>query len=109
MNMRERIARLKAEAGGDPRFTEVIEILETLEAQTRRAVAEHARLEERLARVENSGVFRRLRAVGQAGATTKGRLGQALLRSPLHPLYAKLTGAGKDGGPEPEYAAWMEA
>lgn len=108
MNLRERVARLKAEAGGDPRFTELVDILEKLEAQSRRTQAEQARLEERLARVENSAVFRTLRAVGQAGSTTKGRLGQALLRSPLHPLYARLTRASAAGA-DPAYAAWIEA
>ena len=38
-----------------------------LEAQNRRTVAEHTRLEERLARVEKSAVFRTLRAIGHAG------------------------------------------
>jgi GT2 family glycosyltransferase len=110
MNLRERIARLRSEAAGDdPRFAELLDILDALEAQARRTVAEQSRLEERLARVENSAVFRTLRAVGQAGSTTKGRLGQALLKSPLHPLYAKFTGGGKSGGPDPEYAAWLEA
>jgi GT2 family glycosyltransferase len=108
MNLRERVARLKAEAGGDSRFAELVDILEKLEAQARRTQAEQSRLEERLARVENSAVFRTLRAMGQAGSSTKGRLGQALLRSPLHPLYARLTGAGAKG-PDPAYAVWIEA
>ena len=94
MNLRDRIARLKAEAGDDPRLSEIVDILQAVEAQSRRAMAEQSRLEERLARVENSAVFRTLRTVGKAGTNTKGRLGQLLLRSPLHPLYAKLTGAG---------------
>ncbi len=108
MNLRERIARLKAEAGDDPRFAELLDILEKLEAHARRAQAEQSRLEERLERVENSAVFRTLRAVGQAGSTTKGRLGQALLRSPLHPLYEKLTRSAPGVG-DSAYAAWIAA
>jgi O-antigen biosynthesis protein len=105
MNLRERIASLKVEAGEDPRFTKIVEILDTLEAHARRSMAEQARLEERLARVENSSVFRTLRAVGHAGSTTKGRLGQALLHSPLHPLYARLTGARSTA--QSPYATWI--
>ena len=105
MNLRERIARLRAEAGGDPRFTELVEILEKLEAQARRTQAEQSRLEERLARVENSAIFRALRAAGQAGANAKGRLGQALLRSPLHPLYARFSRLARDA--DPAYAVWI--
>jgi GT2 family glycosyltransferase len=108
MNLRERIARLKAEAGGDPRFTELVEILEKLEGQARRTQAEQSRLEERLSRVENSVVFRALRAVGQVGSTTKGRLGQSLLHSPLHPLYAKLTRSATSTV-DPAYASWIAA
>ena len=78
-----------------------------LEAQSRRTQAEQSRLEERLSRVENSAIFRTLRAFGQAGANTKGRLGQALLRSPLHPLYAKFRKPAKDA--DPAYAAWIAA
>lgn len=107
MNLRDRIARLKAEAGDDPRFAEIVDILVKLESQARRTQAEQTRLEERLARVENSAVFRTLRAVGQRASTTKGKLGQALLRSPLHPLYAKLAGPADDR--DTEYAAWIEA
>src|SRR5215204_5994824 len=107
MNLRDRIARLKAEAGGDPRLSEIADILQAVEAQTRRTIAEQSRLEERLTRVENSVVFRTLRRVGQAGANTKGRLGQILLRSPLHPIYAKLTrGAAAS---TQSYTAWMQA
>ena len=107
MNLRERIARLRAEAGGDPRFLELVDILEKLEAQARRTQAEQSRLEERLARVENSAIFRTLRAVGQAGSSTRGRLGQVLLRSPLHPLYRKLSQPAK--GANPAYAGWIAA
>lgn len=109
MNLRERIARLRSEAGDDPRFREILDIFEVLEAQARRSRAEQSRLEERLTRVENSVIFRTLRAIGQTGANTKGRLGQSLLRSPLHPLYAKLTGAGKGSSIDTAYAAWIAA
>lgn len=108
MNLRERIARLRARTSDDPRFTESIEILQILEAQLRRSTAEQARLEERLARVENSSVFRTLRALGKTGANIKGRVGQALLRSPLHPFYAKLAGV-RPGEPDDSYKRWIEA
>ena len=108
ISLRERIARLRSEAGDDSRLREILDMMDLLEGQVRRSRAEQARLEERLARLENSVVFRILRSVGQTGANTRGRLGQALLRSPLHPLYAKLTGA-RISAVDAGYAAWMEA
>jgi GT2 family glycosyltransferase len=107
MSLRERIAALRAASEGDPRWTELLAIVERLEAQNRRTATEQSRLEERLARVEKSVIFRALRAVGNAGAATKGRFGQVLLRSPLHPVYAKLI--GHKPAPTAEYAAWIEA
>lgn len=107
MTLRERIAALRAASEGDPRWAELLTVVERLEAQNRRTLAEHTRLEERLARVENSAVFRTLRAIGHAGSTTKGKLGQALLRSPLHPFYSKLM--GEKPAPTAQYAAWVEA
>lgn len=107
MNLRERIARLRAEAGDDPRFSEILDILNLLEAQGRRSLAEQSRLEERLTRVENSAIFTGLRAAGRTAAELRGKLGQVLLRSPLHPLYARF--AGPKGGPDPDYQVWMDA
>jgi GT2 family glycosyltransferase len=48
------------------------------------------RLEERLLAIENSRFFRLLRWPGRFLLGWKIRLGQVLLRSPLHPLYLKL-------------------
>lgn len=108
MSLRERIAALRAASESDPRWTELLSIIERLEAQNRRAATEQARLEERLARIENSAIFRTLRVVGSAGSVTRGRLGQALLRSRFHPLLIKLTGADKPL-PSAAYLAWIEA
>ena len=108
MSLRERIAALRAASESDPRWAELLSIIERLEAQNRRAATEQARLEERLARIENSAIFRTLRVVGSAGSVTRGRLGQALLRSRFHPLLIKLTGADKPL-PSAEYLAWIEA
>lgn len=47
-------------------------------------------LESRILAIENSLVFRSLRRIGRIGSNWKGRLGQLLLHSPLHPLYLRL-------------------
>lgn len=107
MTLRERIARLKAEAGDDPRFSDILEILETLESQARRNMVEQSRLEERLSRVENSAIFRFLRRIGRTGSNAKGKLGQLLLRSPLHPAYARLS--VHKATPNESYSAWIDA
>ncbi len=60
-------------------------------------------LEARLERIENSILFRTLRAIGSAAGTGKKRAGHLLLGSPLHPAYLKLTGADRRPGP---YARW---
>jgi GT2 family glycosyltransferase len=60
-------------------------------------------LEQRLARVENSIVFRTLRGIGGWASVTRGKFGQALLHSPLHGLYTRIAG----GAPDP-YTAWIE-
>lgn len=56
-------------------------------------LAELSALDERLAALEGSIVFRTLRAVGLFAKTWKGKAGQAFLRSPLHPYYARLRGS----------------
>ena len=99
---------MRAASEGDPRWAELLSIVERLEAQNRRAATEQARLEQRLARVENSAIFRTLRAAGNAGTAAKGRLGQALLRSPFHPFFIKLTGGDK-AAPTTDYSTWVEA
>ena len=56
-------------------------------------LAELSALDERLAAVERSIVFRLLKAVGLRAKTWKGKAGQAFLRSPLHPAYARMRGS----------------
>ena len=60
-------------------------------------------LEQRLARVENSIVFRTLRGIGGWASVTRGKFGQALLHSPLHELYTRIAGSAPD-----PYTAWIE-
>ena len=60
-------------------------------------------LEQRLARVENSIVFRTLRSIGGWASVTRGKFGQALLHSPLHGLYTRIAGSAPD-----PYTAWIE-
>ncbi len=76
----------------------VSEVLGHVEAERQTAAKrvqwlqlEQSRLEERLSRLENGLLFRSMRKVGGVIRTTKLKLGQTLLRSPLHPLYLKLT------------------
>src|ERR1039457_3099710 len=62
-------------------------------------------LEIRLRTIENSRFFHVLRLPGRFLADWKGRFGQLLLRSPLHPLYLKLVRPGAAAG---RYRLWME-
>ena len=55
------------------------------------SLGEQRRLEERLARVENSLVFRTTRWIGSAFHTAKLKLGHNLLHTPLHSLYVRMT------------------
>lgn len=60
--------------------------------------------EARLSRLENSLIFRLLRAVGGLAGRRKRALGQALLDSTLHLLYLKLSGKSRQF---PAYAQWI--
>src|SRR5438552_9751341 len=73
------------------------EALDQVEAESR-ATAQRLRwygseltsLEERLSRVENSFLFRLMRGIGRIFRTSKLKVGQRLLKSPLHSVYLKL-------------------
>lgn len=71
--------------------------------QLHRYALEQSRLEERLARIENSLLFRSLRSVGFTLRSYKLRLGQIILKSPLHRLYLKLA----PERPDPAYTQWI--
>lgn len=70
------------------------------------ALLRHDRdLEIRLQAIENSRFFRALRLPGRYLLDWKGRLGQRLLRSPLHGLYLKLA---KPQAAANRYQRWLE-
>ena len=101
MSLRERIAALRAASEGDPRWAELLSIVERLEAQNRRAAAEQARLEERLARVENSAIFRTLRAVGSAASDDERQTRPSALAVAFPPALCEAhrgRQAGSNGG-----------
>ena len=66
------------------------EALSRIEADEKQAVRHYAELERRLLDIENSRFLRTLQWPGRFLGDWKGRLGQLLLHSPLHPLYLKL-------------------
>jgi len=66
------------------------EALSHVEAGQKQAVRHYAELERRLLDIENSRFLRTLQWPGRFFGDWKGRLGQSLLRSRLHPLYLKL-------------------
>ncbi|MCZ2078881.1 MAG: glycosyltransferase [Bryobacterales bacterium] len=77
--------------------------IERLKQSVDRLRVECERLEERLACVENSIIFRTLKRLGSAFETRKRMMGQLLLRSPLHPLYLRFWKAGVVDG----YGRWV--
>jgi GT2 family glycosyltransferase len=77
---------------------------ERLERRMERLRASAIELDSRLNRVENSLVFRMLRGIGRVWSETRGRAGQALLRSPFHRLYTRVTPPAAD-----PYPAWIQA
>ena len=105
MSLRERIERLRAKVGNQSDLAEILDILESLESQGRRQFNEQSRMEARLARVENSAIFKNLRAAGRIGKDFVGRVGQTVLRSPFHPLVAKLINS--EGKHVLGYEAWV--
>ena len=66
------------------------EALSHIEASEKQAVRHYAELERRLLDIENSRFLRTLQWPGRFLGDWKGRLGQILLHSPLHPVYLKL-------------------
>jgi GT2 family glycosyltransferase len=106
---RERLAQLKQ----SPETAELAALLDELAANLQRLESElHAAarnqslLEQRLERIENSALFRTLRGVGGRSRDLRRKLGQAILHSPLHPLYARIAGPGDA---DPAYNAWITA
>ena len=112
--------RLRLEAKNTPsvpaaEIAEIVglleEVLDQMDAevqkttrQLQRYYSEQSRLEERLARLENSILFRYLRSIGSNFRTSKLKLGQKLLKSPLHPLYLKLAPSVQY---DPAYDKWI--
>ncbi|MFN7922832.1 MAG: glycosyltransferase [Bryobacteraceae bacterium] len=103
-NIQERIAELRARTR-DSEAQELAELLEAAEHRHQRSMATQTRLEERLIRIENSLLFRTFRAVGAYYCGYRDRLGQALLRSPLHSAYMKLRPPRPAANP---YHVWVE-
>jgi O-antigen biosynthesis protein len=66
------------------------EIVSQIDVDRRRAIRNSAELERRLAAIENSRFLRTLQLPERLFGDWKGRLGQLLLHSRLHPLYLKL-------------------
>ncbi len=80
--------------------------IQALEARISRLLTHQENLEGRLARVENSIVFRTLRAIGTGAQTAKSKAGQILLHSPLHRHYLRFSGAAE--GSAQAYRSWTE-
>ena len=78
--------------------------LERLEQDHSRQMTRLGELDARLLAIENSRLFRLLRLPGQWLLDWRGRLGQRLLHSPLHPLYLRLV---KPQAAEAAYAHWI--
>ncbi len=83
---------------------EALRELKEARNENRALRAEMGNLDDRLAALERSIVFRGLRAMGLQGRLLQRKTGQALLRSPLHPLYARLLG-GRHA--ERSYEDWL--
>jgi GT2 family glycosyltransferase len=83
----------------------VQEALARIDHDEKRWAHRHAELERRLLAIEHSRMFRGLRFAGTALREWKGRLGQVLLDSPLHPLYLKLARPHRAAA---QYREWLE-
>lgn len=81
------------------------EALARMEADEKQAVRHYTELERRLLDIENSRFLRTLQWPGRFLGDWKGRLGQLLLHSPLHPLYLKLVNPHFT---EDRYRLWVE-
>jgi O-antigen biosynthesis protein len=84
-------------------MTEVVSLLEEVIRQMEWRSVEQSRLDERLSRLENSLIFRFFRGAGSRVQLYKRKLGQALLNSAIHPLYAKLRRPPQDTA----YREWL--
>lgn len=82
------------------------EALSHIEAGQKQAVRHYAELERRLLDIENSRFLRTLQWPGRFLGDWKGRLGQLLLHSPLHPLYLKLVNPHFTAD---RYRLWVES
>jgi O-antigen biosynthesis protein len=82
------------------------EALARIEGDERQAVRLYAELERRLLDIENSRFLRTMQWPGRFLGDWKGRLGQLLLHSPLHPLYLKLA---HPHFAEDHYRLWVES
>ena len=77
-----------------------------MESDEKWAVRRYSELEHRLFDIENSRFIRTLQWPGRFLGDWKGRLGQLLLHSPLHPVYLKLV---KPHSAEERYRLWVES
>jgi O-antigen biosynthesis protein len=82
------------------------EALSRIEAGEKQAARHYADLERRLLDIENSRFLRTLQWPGRFLGDWKGRLGQLLLHSPLHPLYLKLVNPHFTAD---RYRLWVES
>lgn len=89
-----------------PESAELLGRLAEAENEARALRAELAVLDRRLSSLESSLFLRLLRSTGGLTQTWTRRAGQLLLRSPLHPLFARLVGNARQAEP---YAAWLDA
>ena len=80
--------------------------LARIEAGEKQSVRHYSELERRLLDIENSRFLRTLQWPGRFLGDWKGRLGQLLLHSPLHPLYLKLV---NPRSAEDRYRLWVES
>jgi GT2 family glycosyltransferase len=77
-----------------------------MEASEKQSVRHYSELERRLLDIENSRFLRALQWPGRFLGDWKGRLGQLLLHSPLHPIYLKLI---NPRFAEDRYRQWVES
>ena len=82
------------------------EVIDRMEADEKWAVRRYSELERRLFDIENSRFLRTLQWPGRFLGDWKGRLGQLLLHSPLHPLYLKVV---NPHSAEERYRRWVES
>ena len=82
------------------------ETLARIEAGEKQAVRHYAELERRLIDIENSRFLRTLQWPGRFFGDWKGRLGQALLHSRLHPIYLKVVNPHFTAD---RYRLWLES